>query len=117
MPTRPLTHLQRIGRHKTYRDTYEEKRKNDPDLFKAKRIRSSGRWQRVRSFFLKRNPLCNDPFGLHKNMHQVIAAREVHHIISLVVDPTKAFDMDNLQALCTACHSRVENTVGGGLNL
>ncbi len=105
MPKRPPIHGARLWRPPPEAD--------DVTRTQAQRIRSSTRWQRLRRWFLRRNPLCTDPFGHHATDHQVIAATQVHHIQPIATHPDLAFDPSNLQALCTACHSRSELHNGG----
>jgi predicted HNH restriction endonuclease len=38
-------------------------------------------------------------------------AKQVHHRQGLAERPDLAFHRDNLQALCTACHARIEREV------
>lgn len=60
------------------------------------------RWQRIRKMFLASHPVCEDPYGVH--VGQVIPATDVDHIVPLSRGGTHR--VDNLQALCHACHSR-----------
>ncbi len=59
-------------------------------------------WRRVRAMFLRRHPVCIDPFGVHAG--QVVVATEVDHILPLAKGGTN--EWVNLQALCKSCHSR-----------
>lgn len=59
-------------------------------------------WQRLRRWFLKRHPLCVDPFGAHGAWPQ--PATDVDHIVPRARGGTD--DESNLQALCHECHSR-----------
>lgn len=113
MPWKSKTHEQliNISNKKERWKFYDDKRKDDPRLFKAKRIRSSSTWQKVRKRFLIQNPLCDDPFGHHKHDGVTVAAAEVHHIESIVDNPTLAYYPKNLQALCIQCHNRIETIV------
>ena len=49
-------------------------------------------------------PFCYDPFGLHT----ATLCEDVHHIIPIATDPTRAYDKRNLVTLCRACHAEVE---------
>ena len=59
------------------------------------------RWRRLRMFYLKRHPLCENPFGYDDH---VTPATDVDHIIPRRNGGPDSFD--NLQSLCHACHSR-----------
>ena len=61
-------------------------------------------WRRLRKMVLARSPLCVDPYGIHAREHQVVAAVDIDHIVALKKGGTNA--MENLRALCHACHSR-----------
>ena len=58
------THGQRLARRRGGRRrrdrAYDRSRAQDPRLARAKKIRSSARWQRVRELQLDREPLCQD---------------------------------------------------------
>jgi len=54
--------------------------------------------------FLRAHPLCADPFGVHAERGELVAATEVDHIVSR--KRGGADDESNLQALCKSCHSR-----------
>jgi 5-methylcytosine-specific restriction endonuclease McrA len=83
------------------------RRRDDPALAMAKRIRDSSQWQKVRELFRARNPLCCDPFGEHGN--NIESTEHVHHIQGLIVRPDLAYEWSNLAGLCAACHSRIES--------
>lgn len=57
---------------------------------------------------LGRNPLCQDPFGDHARHRATVPASQVHHVEGVATAPDKAFDLDNLQSVCTRCHARIE---------
>ncbi|ABQ23670.1 HNH endonuclease [Clostridium kluyveri] len=66
-------------------------------------IYKSRRWQRVRKIVLIRdNYLCQPCLrrGLIKE------ANTVHHIVELRKDLSKAFELDNLESICPACHNK-----------
>jgi 5-methylcytosine-specific restriction protein A len=89
----------------------EEHRPRRIDARPSSAVRGYGRrWQHLRLSFLRANPLCADPFGLHANSGETVAAVHVDHI-----KPKKEGGLDewsNLQGLCHSCHSR--KTARGG---
>ena len=70
----------------------------------ARKIRSSGAWQKLQARKLQEDPLCCDPFGNH-DRHE--PAQQVHHIEPIVERPDLALDWDNLASVCTECHGRL----------
>jgi len=82
------------------------KRKLDPALAEAARIRNGGAWHRCRDSFKAASPLCCDPYGLHP--HRPALTTDAHHIEPLGKRPDLAYDWDNLAPLCTSCHADVE---------
>ncbi len=58
-------------------------------------------WQQFRAWFLRRHPLCSDPFkeGCHE------AATDVHHRLAKAQGGEDS--EENCQSLCHSCHSRV----------
>ena len=60
------------------------------------------RWRRLRAMYLRRHPLCTDPYQIHGN--EVVAATQVDHIVPRKQGGTDQWD--NLQGLCASCHSR-----------
>ena len=87
---------------------YDERRASDPVLHNNAKIRSSQRWRQLRAFFIAQNPLCADPFGIHRRMNRTVSASQVHHVKPLGTHPELAFGASNLMALCTGCHARIE---------
>lgn len=69
----------------------------------SKRFYNSAAWKKVRRLKLSSSPLCEvcRPLGVFK------PATHVHHKVELRDDPTLGLDVDNLQPLCHACHSRL----------
>lgn len=61
---------------------------------------------------LAAQPLCADPFGIHGEAGEVVAATEVDHIISKAEGGRD--ELSNLQGLCKSCHSRKTARVDGG---
>jgi len=64
----------------------------------------TARWKALRQLVLHEMPVCTEC--------QHNASRDVDHIIPHRGDPVLFWDVGNLQALCTRCHSR--KTGAGG---
>ena len=75
------------------------------------RIRSSGRWQKLRRAKQADNPLCEDPFHIHARAAATVPGTEIHHIIPIITRPDLAFSRANLMCLCSRCHNRIERTI------
>lgn len=118
MPYRPKSHSELLGRSKSdrlydrhRREVLEESRDADPprrggaSLTMAQQLRHAKRWGRCRRMVLKRNPLCVDPYGWHKDDGRVVLASQVDHILALRERPDLAYVLENLQGLCTRCHA------------
>lgn len=112
MPERPKKHQpypSQPGQAK--RDYDRGKRATTPELARAKRIRSSKRWQSTREGYLRKHPLCANPLRLHGPAE---GATDVHHIQGLVTHPELAFCRENLASLCELCHNAIEALVRRG---
>lgn len=81
----------------------EEQRRVDRARGTAAQRGYNSRWRKIRRMVLARQPVCQDPFGIHKKFGEVVASNEVDHIIPLSKGGTNRFD--NLQGLCKSCHS------------
>ena len=72
------------------------------------------RWRRLSERIRRSNPLCEECL----NNNRVTASVDVHHIIPIKDRPDLKYDMNNLVALCRACHVKIEaesrSQVGGG---
>ena len=67
------------------------------------KIYKSTRWQKVRKIVLIRdNYLCQ--VCLRHGL--ITSANTVHHKIKLREDLNKAFDLDNLESVCSSCHNK-----------
>jgi len=71
---------------------------------------SSGKWQRLRGWFIRRNPVC---------VWCLRPAEVVDHILA-IKDGGEALNDNNLQSLCNSCHQRkrgqeAHHTRGGGV--
>ena len=76
-------------------------REHEADRPSAARRGYDGNWRKLRSMYLRRHPLCADPFGVHEGP---VVATEVDHIQPL--SRGGGHGWDNLQALCKSCHSK-----------
>lgn len=94
IPTCPALTLSR------YCPQHEQQRRRqyDRDRQEDKAFYTSKRWRRVRLQKLRRNPLCE--CGCNQ------LAEEVHHKQDRKDRPDLAYELDNLEALTKACHSR-----------
>ena len=109
MPTAAKTHSQRQHSRRHADRAYDRgRRRADPALRKAKKTRSSIRWQRFREWFIRRHPLCCDPFGHHEEDGVTVATQQVHHIEPLTKRPTLACAESNCAAVCALCHAKTE---------
>lgn len=59
-------------------------------------------WKNLRAAFLAENPLC---VRCLKERDEAVVATIAHHIVERLVDPSRAYDPTNLEALCASCHS------------
>jgi hypothetical protein len=84
---------------------YDERRQRDPALARNAAFRNSHEWISLRRWKLYRNPLCQDPHGIHARQHDTESAVDVDHIEGLTEAWDRRNDPDNLMALCRRCHS------------
>jgi len=70
------------------------------------------RWRRLARMFLRRRPLCADPFGAHAAEGRMAWAQCVDHIVPLRRGGSS--HESNLQALCHSCHARKTVRCDGG---
>ncbi|MBK8477778.1 MAG: HNH endonuclease [Opitutaceae bacterium] len=76
---------------------YDRRRADTPALAWAAAFRGSFPWKQLRAAFLALHPIC----GACLNA----LARQVHHVVPLEKDPSRALDWDNLAPVCTRCHA------------
>lgn len=84
----------------------EAKRYNQIDRDPKANKRYGRSWNRIRAAFLSANPLCE----LCKGQGRLVSATLVHHRRKLTDGGTN--DWENLQALCSECHSRLHAEKG-----
>lgn len=102
MPTRHRPTRQRLPIRRHVPRGYRTKRSSD----------YNARWKRISKHYLRRHPLCCDPFGYHDEDGIIVVANEVDHIVPLRAGGTHA--SKNLQALCRSCHSKKTVRFDGG---
>lgn len=98
MPTKPPYAHSAARPVSTARRAYDRRRAADPQLAAAATLRNSAAWQRLRSAFLARHPIC----GICRSA----LAQQVHHLEPVGKRPDLALDWDNLAPVCSACHAR-----------
>jgi len=64
------------------------------------------RWARIRWLALRRDGFACVKCGARGRL-------EVDHVVSIRRAPERAYDLDNLQSLCTSCHSKKTNAEMG----
>mgnify|MGYP003983395543 CR=1 FL=1 len=89
--------------HRKNENSYYNKYKRDPET----RKRYGTEWRKIRSRFIKLNPLCEEC----KKQNRVTPVEEVHHIIPLSKGGTH--DFNNLMSLCKSCHSSITRKENG----
>jgi 5-methylcytosine-specific restriction protein A len=93
-------------RFKQTKKKYSSKVKNDNHKY----IYNTTTWRELRLYFLSKNPLCE----ICKEQEKITLSQEVHHKIPISKGRTKeekeliGFDINNLQALCTECHNKID---------
>src|SRR5690606_5550427 len=107
MPKAPPVH--KPAAHKAKRPRCPSAR--DPQVAK---IHQSNAWKRLSARWLRRFPVCADPFGWHARDGRHEPSTQVHHIVPIRVDPSRWADPDNLMAVCAKCHARLDSGLRGG---
>jgi 5-methylcytosine-specific restriction enzyme A len=79
------------------------RRKHEPALAMAARIRSSPRWRRIRVASRHRWPICCDPFNTACRR----PTDQINHIQPIELRPDLAYLESNHAPVCTACHAQV----------
>jgi 5-methylcytosine-specific restriction protein A len=96
---------------KECRERYDKTtRANTPELAAAAAFRNTERWRKVRRIKLSLQPMCEDPFRDHARMGFPESAKQVHHIVPLVIchSDERAYDLANLMSVCWKCHNKIE---------
>lgn len=74
-------------------------------------------WARLARQVRREEPLCRDPFGIHRSAGSGAASECVDHIVPRRECLARGLEpeaRDNLQALCKRCHDRKTATEDGG---
>ena len=70
----------------------------------TKRIYDSRQWRSLRAMKLRQDPLCQ----YCKRINITTPATIADHIVPVNKRPDLAFCIDNLQSLCSTCHSSIK---------
>ena len=92
----PLHNAQRVEvNRKENQKEYNQKKRTGQDFY------NSGRWRKLRNWYIKTNPLCVDC----KKQNHIKLADVVDHIIP-IKDGGAQLDSQNLQGLCHLHHNQ-----------
>src|SRR4051812_15978230 len=96
MPSRIATHKTAIP-GPTKRETYDRyaRDRESYEFYK------SPAWRRLRAMKIRQSPLCERCLKSGRYVNAAI----VHHVIELRADWSLAFEWDNLESLCSPCHT------------
>ncbi len=97
MPSKPRTLAEILHRRRDSDAEYNRSRR-DPA---AAAVYRSTRWTVVRAQVLRNEPTCRTCRAAGRTE----LATQVDHVIGLRERPDLAFEVSNLQPLCTVCHS------------
>ena len=90
------THMRREKHHR-----YDAAREREDKKYRS--VYHSSRWRKLRKQILLRDDyMCQ--YCLNKGLYK--QADVVDHIIEVKDDITKAYDPENMQSLCHACHNK-----------
>lgn len=98
MPVRPKTHRPKgQPTRKEQNAAYDRTRADD----EVRKLYQTPQWRRLRKVILNRDPYCK-----RCERHGIDTPSDtVNHIVKAKDDPTRFFDPDNLEGVCTPCHS------------
>ena len=82
----------------------EDAQKNDRLRGTAAQRGYGYKWQRFRARWIKKHPICEDPYGWHPG--EVREVSDIDHIIPHKGNMKLFWDKSNLQGLCSECHKR-----------
>lgn len=92
-----MPHLPKEPKRPWKPDKEKTANNNEPDAF----LKSTG-WRKLKKSFLADNPIC----VRCKLRNRIREAKVVDHIVPRAVEPDKALDRNNLQALCVIHHNK-----------
>jgi len=107
MPYKPKQYCRFPGCNQLVDTRYCEQHKKPVSKYEEDRESASNRgydrkWQRLRAYKLRLNPLCEECLK-----HGIVEpAEEVHHIKSVEQYPELRLVLDNLESLSKSCHSK-----------
>lgn len=101
----PTTHRRHNPAAIRTRATHPVPDRRDP---RATAVYNSPEWAKLRTMARAIHPMCADPYKLHEQTGISEPAVEVHHIVAIVDDPSRAYDLTNLMPVCTHCHARLD---------
>lgn len=83
----------------------ERQARADPDAARARDFRHGREWREARQRFIRRNPLCRNPYGIPGH---VVPAEQVHHVKSVRDAWELRLCEANMMPVCRRCHGRLE---------
>jgi 5-methylcytosine-specific restriction protein A len=107
MPSRVSTHKPSVPAGPTRHQVYAQYRRDR----ESNRFYSSAVWRKLRSMQLRKEPLCEEC----RRQGRLTLAEIVHHRTELRADPTLALAEENLESLCSPCHTRLHKAESPGM--
>ena len=101
MPTNPPTHRGTSQQRPVVRGEHDR-------TSAGYQIRHTNQWTTYSRHYRNRNPRCCDPLGHHTEDGRTVLTEQVHHIVPLEVDASRAYDDDNCAPVCCDCHRHIE---------
>lgn len=91
-------------------DNAQKRKRKEFDLQRSslshRRIYSSLRWRALRLMFIRQHPFCQMESVCVQRTGHAAPSTDVHHVVGVQEDMSRAFDWDNLVAACHECHSQ-----------
>ena len=65
------------------------------------------RWEKLSKYYRRMHPICErcDDAG------RTTPSDHVHHVVPVLIDPSRKYDLANLVALCQACHTEIHREI------